>query len=153
MEELKETFFEKLIDKYGQWDRNSARFGTYSYGEIADDLSMSGSQFSKLLYGTATSGMYERTIKNIERLKEKESLQIKNKQLTNEVNQLKESLTEYSQKSAFNYKYLVFLAPLLIGLGYLTHQWLNPQAPLEQNIKAEADHFLDEFFERDFNSE
>ncbi|MEM9819829.1 MAG: hypothetical protein AAF985_02105 [Bacteroidota bacterium] len=153
MEDLKAAFFEKLIEKYGPWERNSARFGTYSYGEIADDLSMSGSQFSKLLYGTATSGMYQRTIKNIERLREKASLQLRNEQLNEEVHQLKKSLEEQAKDKTFDYKYLVLFGLLFVGLGYLVGQLLKSE-PASIPVKdTKSDHFLDEFFEREFNSE
>jgi len=62
MSTFQEDFKRELEDTFGAWDKNGARFGSHSYGDIADKLCMSGSQFSKLLYGSATNGMYERSI-------------------------------------------------------------------------------------------
>lgn len=75
MEENINLFTTQLEKKYGEWDRNKALFGTTPYGKIASDLSISSSQFSKLIYGTATEGMYERTINNINRLIERQSIE------------------------------------------------------------------------------
>ena len=81
-------FVSNLEKKYGQWNRSKALFGSTPYGEIARNLSISNSQFSKLLYGTGTDGMYERTLDNINRLIEREAL---------------ESAYEESQKSLLGY--------------------------------------------------
>lgn len=73
---LKEVFLERLEEKYGPRDQVTARFGTSTFGKISSDLSISASQFSKLISGTATEGMYQRSIKNIERLIHRESLNV-----------------------------------------------------------------------------
>ena len=65
---IQEKFLEKLEEKYGTWSKSTSKFGNTSYGEIATALSISASQFSKLVYGTATEGMYVRSIENINRL-------------------------------------------------------------------------------------
>ena len=65
MEKQVAQFISSLEKKYGQWNRSKALFGSTAYGEIAKNLSISNSQFSKLLYGTGTDGMYERTLDNI----------------------------------------------------------------------------------------
>ncbi len=70
MTTLQEKFTVALESTFGVWDKNGARFGNLSYGDIADKLCISGSQFSKLLYGSATNGMYERSIRNIGQLQE-----------------------------------------------------------------------------------
>ena len=71
---MRKKFITLLEKRYGPWDRNKALFGNIPYGRIAKDLSISSSQFSKLLYGSATEGMYERTLDNINRLIEHENL-------------------------------------------------------------------------------
>ena len=152
MEDLKDRFFEKLNEKYGPWDRNSARFGTFSYGEIADDLCISGSQFSKLLYGTATDGMYERTIKNIERLKQKEHLHLENSRLTSELSQLRESLVKQYKNSSSKYQYFLLFALLGGLLGYGVHRYLTNTMPENTLEQDKPSHFLADFYERDFGS-
>ena len=71
---MRKKFITLLEKRYGPWDRNKALFGNIPYGRIAKALSISSSQFSKLLYGSATEGMYERTLDNINRLIEHENL-------------------------------------------------------------------------------
>ena len=75
MEKQVAQFISSLEKKYGQWNRSKALFGSTAYGEIAKNLSISNSQFSKLLYGTGTDGMYERTLDNINRLIEREAIE------------------------------------------------------------------------------
>lgn len=75
MEKQVTQFKSSLEKKYGVWNRTRALFGSTSYGKIASDLSISRSQFSKLLYGTATLGMYERTLENINRLIERQAIE------------------------------------------------------------------------------
>lgn len=152
MEDLKDQFFAKLEEKYGSWERNSARFGTFSYGEIADELSISGSQFSKLLYGTATNGMYERTIKNIERLIEKDQLHQQNSHLSQEISQLKEQVERGAGRKAFPYFYMIPIALLLVLGGYFLSTLFREEASVNNPEEKKARHFLAEFFEQDFNS-
>lgn len=153
MELLQDRFLKNLNEKYGVWEKNSARFGHFSYGEIADDLCISGSQFSKLLYGTATNGMYERTIKNIERLKVKEQLHSKNKQLSSELDSLRNALSEESKSRSNHYGYY-FLAALLAGiLGFTFSNFLKKEEAAVIIEDAASKHFLADFFERDFSSE
>lgn len=59
-------FIEKLIEKYGEWKKESAQFGNTSYGDIASDLCYSNSHFSKLISGNGSEAMYVRAIKNLE---------------------------------------------------------------------------------------
>jgi hypothetical protein len=75
MEKNIQLFVTLLEKKYGDWNKNKALFGSTQYGKIASDLSISSSLFSKLLYGSATSGMYERTLNNINRLIQRESIE------------------------------------------------------------------------------
>ena len=91
MEENIGLFTSLLEKKYGAWNRNKALFGTTPYGKIANDLSISSSQFSKLLYGTATEGMYERTLSNINRLIERQSIEKAYKKTQIEINKSKKT--------------------------------------------------------------
>ena len=75
MEKEVALFISSLEKKYGPWKRSKALFGSSAYGKIASDLSISNSQFSKLLYGTGTKGMYERTLENINRLVERQAIE------------------------------------------------------------------------------
>ncbi len=152
MADLQTRFFQQLTKKYGEWDKNSARFGKHPYGKIADDLSMGGSQFSKLLYGTATNGMYERTIKNIERLIEKDQLKQNNQQLTLEVSNLKKELTTSSNSKSFVYKYLILATLLASSFGYFIGKTFQKEDLPEVDKKSLSKHFLSDFFEREFNS-
>lgn len=65
---LRDQFIEKLTERYGPWDKVTSRFGNATFGEMAMDLCISASQFSKLISGAATEGMYTRSIRNVERL-------------------------------------------------------------------------------------
>ena len=75
MEKEVALFISSLEKKYGPWKRSKALFGSSAYGKIASDLSISNSQFSKLLYGTGTKGMYERTLENVNRLVERQAIE------------------------------------------------------------------------------
>ena len=66
--DLHKQFLEELERKYGPRNLLTSKFGTSSYGVIAKDLCISASQFSKLISGTATEGMYMRSIANIAQL-------------------------------------------------------------------------------------
>ncbi len=68
MKDLHQEFLDQLERKYGKWDRTTSNFGSTPFGLIANDLSISASQFTKLLSGTATEGMYTRSIDNVNRL-------------------------------------------------------------------------------------
>jgi len=61
---LHEKFIDKLVEKYGAWEKVTSKFGSHSFGKIAEDLCISNSQFSKLIAGTATEGNLKRNMKN-----------------------------------------------------------------------------------------
>ena len=92
MKENIDSFISLLEKKYGVWNRNKALFGTTSYGKVASDLSISSSQFSKLLYGSATDGMYERTLNNINRLIERQSIEKAYDETQVIINQIKKKI-------------------------------------------------------------
>jgi len=110
MDQNIEKFIKLLEKKYGEFDRKKALFGTTPYGKIAKDLSISGSQFTKLLYGTATTGMYERMLNNINRLIERQSIE-----KAYEVTQI---ILQKSKKT--NIKRIYFFSLLFLGVGLIT---------------------------------
>ncbi len=67
-ENLHKKFIAKLEEKYGPWEKETAKFGESSFGTIADDLCISKSQFTMLISEKATEGMYIRSIKNVGQL-------------------------------------------------------------------------------------
>lgn len=146
----RDTFLLHLADTYGEWDKNSSRFGTFSYGDIANDLCISASQFSKLLYGTATDGMYERSTKNIEQISLLKQLKEENKELTEQVNLSSSQISALSTDGSFNYKYLAIGALVIIGLTYFLTSIALSSAP---EVKQSSRHSLALFFEREFASD
>ncbi|MCB0683470.1 MAG: hypothetical protein KDC32_21590, partial [Saprospiraceae bacterium] len=84
-ENFTEQFIEKLEEHYGPWEKMTSRFGNATFGKIAKDLCISASQFSKLIYGSATDGMYVRSIRNIERLIEEQQAVVEQERLQEEL--------------------------------------------------------------------
>lgn len=151
---MRDLFLAKLSETYGEWDKNSARFGNLSYGDIASDLCISGSQFTKLLYGTATNGMYERSIRNVEQLQELKKLKKDNRLLEDEIGGFREKLSEASKRNTFRYKYLFFVALLLITfLFYLMRLSAKETTPIQSNLEDSDKHALASFFDRNFKSD
>lgn len=102
---IHERFLHKLEEKYGTWSKPTAKFGNTSYGEIATELSISASQFSKLIYGTATEGMYIRSIENINRLLTRETIR-----------EERDTALEMLQKVKRQYRRRQLIFCLLLGL-------------------------------------
>ena len=75
--EKKEAFIRDLEELYGEYQYNSALFGTYNYSSISFELCYSKSHFTKLISGGASDPMYDRARKNIQRLKKQASLEKK----------------------------------------------------------------------------
>lgn len=105
-----DKFIQLLEKKYGEFDRKKALFGTTTYGKIAKDLSISGSQFTKLLYGSATLGMYERMFNNINRLIERQSIE----------KAYEQTLTILQKSKKTNRKKNIFFLILFLGVGITT---------------------------------
>lgn len=63
------AFISALEDLYGEYQYESALFGTYNYSSISSELCYSKSHFTKLISGGATGAMYDRALKNISKLK------------------------------------------------------------------------------------
>ncbi len=150
-ENLNEKFIQKLEEKYGTWEKITSKFGTTSFGEIAKDLSISASQFSKLIYGTATEGMYSRSIANIDRLiklertrKELEKTLAQNKAYQAELEQL--------QKRTPLKRNLILFPILTLLLGALGMYFYHANTSLDNNTIQSRSHPLLEYFDQGFDA-
>ena len=124
-----------LEKKYGPWKRSKALFGDTAYGKIASDLSISNSQFSKLLYGTGTKGMYERTFENINRLVERQAIE-------SEYKKIKKNLS----KSGANNKRKILLFSIIfffLGIIFSYYFKLIDSSSIKSPYK---NHPLEEYF-------
>ncbi|MFK7922475.1 MAG: hypothetical protein AB8H47_10990 [Bacteroidia bacterium] len=153
---LKENFIAKLEDRYGAWNEIRSKFGATSFGVISRDLSISASQFSKLISGTATEGMYQRSIENIDRLIEEIRIKEELGEIKTENAQLQANLS--SLQSAITRSKLYWLAAGLIGalvLGLIVMAFWdrkpNSRPPLADNAHPLAA-FFDQDFQANFNS-
>lgn len=135
MENEVALFISSLEKKYGPWNRSKALFGSTSYGEIAKNLSISNSQFSKLLYGTGTYGMYQRTLDNINRLIEREAI---------------ESAYEKSQKLVLNskkhYRKRVLFFSILFSFFGASATYYFISSNISFNKSLYKEHPLQEYF-------
>ena len=148
--DLHKQFLEELERKYGPRNLLTSKFGTSSYGVIAKDLCISASQFSKLISGTATEGMYMRSIANIAQLlkidrleAEKRELLAGRARLSEELAQARPDIHKKVRQKAMAYGLIAFLAG-----SALAYFW-------GFNGKQEAvklAHPLARYFDRDFNS-
>ena len=162
-ENLQEKFINKLIERYGEWEKITSKFGKYSFGEIADELCISNSQFSKLITGTATEGMYTRSIKNLNQL----ILHEDKVQELHAINLAQEDLIETLKKSPNqakrNFKKLLFYGFLLLVLGvimtvaalrFLDNEKLASRVSKSKvHINQFAQHPLSLYFDGDFESD
>jgi hypothetical protein len=151
---LQQKFIEKLESHFGQWDKNIARFGSTPYGKISEDLCMSSSQFTKLIYGSATEGMYVRSIRNIDRL-----VNLKNYQLQIEELQ-KFGLRSESDGSGVELqprnKLFYYLPALIIGIliGVLgMNAWKSYLETANATEILKSHHPLDTYFSQEFGSD
>ena len=147
MKEHIDLFTSLLEKKYGIWNRNKALFGTTPYGKIASDLSISSSQFSKLLYGTATEGMYERTLNNINRLIERQSIENAYEQTQLQINKSKKAY----RKKIYFFSLLFLVIGVIMGLLSNFNSILNAESnyekhPLESYFYPKSSMFFDSPF-------
>ncbi|MFH6768825.1 hypothetical protein V8G56_08765 [Gaetbulibacter aquiaggeris] len=135
MKENIDLFTGLLEKKYGTWNRNKALFGTTPYGKVASDLSISSSQFSKLLYGTATEGMYERTLNNINRLIERQSIEKAYEQTQLIINNSKKT----------HRKKIYFFSLLFLLIGLITSYFFDFNHSVYKELDYEK-HPLENYF-------
>lgn len=149
-ESLHERFIQKLEAQYGPWEKTTSRFGSATFGRIAKDLCISASQFSKLIYGTATEGMYTRSIRNIERLMLEQQV----------AHQRDEALSHWKKAMALLqrrqkvFRWLVMAFALLVLLlgGLVAYLWLNGSLTDSAKPGATWSHPLAPYFDREFNA-
>jgi len=153
---LHQKFISKLEEKYGKWEKITSTFGNSSFGKVANDLCISSSQFTKLISGVGTEGMYLRSIKNIEQLQKYDKLKKDHKNLKKERERLTQSLEEDSGNQSNNWKYGIFLGVLgLLAGAFFASKFLNNPVKTEKQITAEASltHPLSKYFANDFQAD
>jgi len=142
--DLKEKLLEELELTYGSRNPNTSRFGSTSLGEIADQLCLSNSLLTKLLSGTATQGMYERCLNNLERINIANKLESENATLK----------AEADKKGSFSpMRMLLFILPVVGVIAlfqiYKNDSLLNSSTFSYDNSQEQ---FLEKFFNPDFNT-
>jgi len=149
-ENLEDVFKGKLEEFYGEFKPIVSKFGITSFGNIASDLCISSSQFSKLNSGSATQGMYIRSIRNVNQLIEHKNLTKDAKQLKKETKQLKKELHKANVKTIVKPKRVRMLVLLMMALfcglmvGYFASgQNSNENKPL---VSTKNNHPLHSFF-------
>ena len=153
-EEFQQEFLDKLESLYGPWEKSTSRFGEASYGKVSMDLCISPSQFSKLIYGSATEGMYVRSIRNIERLAAEQYAQTELEAVKGLLQEEKSKfLTLQSQKNSPKARLIFFsiLAFLFgsIGSYIYMHKTITPV----MESRSEITHPLLPYFEQDFGAD
>lgn len=151
---MQEQFVKKLEEQYGAWDKTTSRFGPTAFGKIAGDLCISASQFSKLIYGTATEGMYTRTLKNIERLQKTSVLQNEVKQL-HQKQQANQELADALKKKQAQHTFkllIVGLVSILLGALFM-YYWSRPAPTILAPLSTINQHPLTPFFDQDFDAD
>lgn len=152
--DLYQQFLEALELKYGPRDVLTSKFGTSSFGDIARDLCISASQFSKLISGTATQGMYMRSIENIALLEKLDILEAEKEQFKAEQSRLREALADARsglkqavRRKAWRYALLAFLGGA--ALSYFLFVAFEKEADTNE---PQFQHPLSEYFDAEFNS-
>jgi len=150
-ENLNEKFIAKLEEKYGTWTKITSKFGTTSFGVIAKDLSISASQFSKLIYGTATEGMYSRSIANIDRLilLEKTSKKLAETLAKNKAYQTE---LENLQGKYFSNRKLILYPLLALIIGALGMYFYTNESSKNNPLIPATNHPLLSYFDQGFDA-
>jgi len=128
-----QDFIRALERLYGNYDYNSALFGSSNYSKISKDLCYSNSHFSKLISGGATDPMYDRALNNIKRLQK--------------LADVKKQLELKAETSQFNSKSLLWkIAALVLGISTI---FLFYNQKSDEKKPVSGTHPLDIYF--DFN--
>ena len=153
IQQLQEAFINSLENLYGEWERTTSKFGTSSFGKIARDLCISSSQFSKLISGTATDGMYVRTLRNIERLITEEKLVLEKEKLQHSFLIEKEKNERLTRKQK-TFKWLSILAfspSILLAALFLIQVYTEKTKVKEWEDLGLTEHPLSAFFDLGFD--
>lgn len=140
---LQNQFIQKLEEQYGIWERTTSRFGNATFGKIAKDLCVSPSQFSKLISGTATEGMYTRNIHNIERLNREA-----------EAARQRDDATEELQRNRRRHslRVLLFSVLSLLAGGLVVYVLYSQVDRYAEAGQTRLQHPLSPYFDREFNA-
>lgn len=145
--DLKEKFKECLIETYGESKPLVSKFGSTSYGKIAEELCISNSQFTKLISGSATEGMYIRGIRNIKNVAACHTLKREVEILKQEQKDKKEELDNTKETYKNSFIKALFLTTVFTGIliaGVLVYQnttrgTLSTTHPLEAYFNSTLD--------------
>jgi hypothetical protein len=152
--EFQKGFIDKLEEQYGPWEKSTSRFGSTSYGKVSKDLCISPSQFSKLIYGNATEGMYLRSIRNIERLireQETRTQLLESKALLDEERAKGQKIRSGTKGS--NAKIIFFsILGLLIG-SFGTYEYITQTKKPAIETESSLSHPLEAYFEHEFGAD
>jgi hypothetical protein len=150
MQDLFRNFIEKLTERYGPQEVITSKFGIVSYGKVASDLSISASQFSKLLNGTATEGMYLRAIGNIDRLIQLEQVRKERDMALEELeNHLKNKSTVTKHSNLTNVLVIAMVSIAAALAGIFCVYSLNKSS---EKLSIDQVHPLSTFFDQDFQT-
>jgi hypothetical protein len=149
-EGTREQLITELESQYGPWDQDRARFGDTSYGAIARALSISASQFSKLISGTATDGMYARNVENVRRIHLRDSLRRERDEARDAAATLSEELRRlHGHRRRHTAVWLA--VGLLIGATLFALTSLFPTSPAP--APPPKSHPLTNYFDRSYDEE
>ena len=153
-ESFRDQFITKLEEHYGPWEKETSRFGTATFGKIPKDLCMSASQFSKLIYGNGTEGMYLRSIRNIDRLREEQRLAVERDEALTREAEAQDKLRQLRsrRRSSRSRTIGIGLLALVIGggLAYWATRQFFPPASAEFRFDR---HPLLPYFEQRFGAD
>lgn len=142
-----EQFITKLEAHYGPWEKETSRFGNAPFGKIARDLSISASQFSKLIYGSATEGMYVRSLRNIDRLIELQMAISEREEALSKWQHEQRHGQQQKRKAKLKIAVLTVLTLAALALAAATLLRNNSAKP------ALDQHPLSIYFDRDFDAD
>ncbi len=147
---LKDVFKEKLIELYGEYHPIISKFGTSAFGKISSDLCISSSQFSKLISGSATEGMYIRSIRNIEQLIDHQRVLKESKQLKKELYKTKNKQKE-PRISRFHKILIATLIFACFIFGLFIGSYFTKENMSSKPLTAIDIHPLSQFFNKQDN--
>ncbi len=151
---LHQEFISTLSAYYGMWHKVTSKFGTHSFGEISDELCVSASQFSKLIAGTATEGMYIRSIRNLQQLKHYHELELENQKIKLLLDHSDQMIASNKRSPLFIILPIVALTLGCIIIFFIFNNFLSQNTSSAQNEASSLfKHPLSIFFDQNFNSD
>lgn len=151
-EDLQSQFIALLEQKYGEWNKTTSRFGATPFGTVSKDLNIGASQFSKLIYGTATEGMYERSIANIKRLIHNEELRANLAQSQQEKDRLTRTVRSQKRKNRLLTFFLMSTVLLAVAAIWVIRGRIDPAETNPSALTQIDRHPLSPFFDQEFSA-